>query len=409
MNRRVAAPPLRRTQQTLAAVARHGYFRLVMPLRVLINDRALHRRKTGVGHYISELLTGMPSADAGVCYCPFYRLLPVPRRRVRPVRPPSPAGPPKRWPSGLRELGVSTYDLALRCYGQVRRCDLYHEPNHIPMAWPGPIVTTVHDLSVLRHPQWHPADRVRWYERDFFSSLPRTHRFVTVSAFTKQEITELAGIAPDRIDVIPLAPRTTFRPLTTSQWRSELSTMGFASEYVLFVGTLEPRKNLPTVLDTYARLPSRLRAKHPLYIAGVAGWGDNRISKRIDALGIRSQVRLLGYVDECLLPSLYNGASALLWPALYEGFGLPPLEAMACGTPVVTSNCASIPEVTGDAAALADPMDVDALSSLLERVLSDADYAASMIARGMERARQFSWQQCAGAHAATYRRVSAVS
>lgn len=381
---------------------------------MLINDRCLRGPRTGVGHYVAQLLTLLP--DAGVEIKPIS-----PCRRWLDAhsvpsssRPTSGSGKTdariraagtKRYPWWIRRVALGSYNLTLRGLGNLRRCHLYHEPNHIPAPWAGPVVTTIHDLSVLRYPQWHPADRVRWYEQDFIAALDRSQHFITVSSFTRQEMIELLDVPADRITPIPLGVRPVFRPMGPEACESARRRHGWPCRYILYVGTLEPRKNLARVVEAYAHLDPGLRRNFPLLIGGVPGWGRDDLDALIRSHGITDHTRRLGYVGEEELAELYAGAHLFVWPSLYEGFGLPPLEAMACGTPVITSRCASLPEVVGDAAMLVEPQDTTALTESMRQVLEDDAVHMALRERGIARSQLFTWPRCVREHANVYRRL----
>jgi len=376
------------------------------PVRVIINDRCLRNAQTGVGRYVTELLAALPKVDPGIDVLAFYRTYLARRSsQDRQVAPPSRSGgAPRRMPDGLRRLLQGGYELAFEAVGTLRGCRLYHEPNHIPGPWNGPVVTTIHDLSVLRHPEWHPADRVRWYKREMVASLPRSAHFISVSEFTRREMIELLGIQPDRITAIPLGARATFTPRPVEMVRAWLAERKWPAEYLLFVGTLEPRKNVPGLLAAFAGLPEAHRRRFPLLIAGAGGWGTRPLEDEIEAAGLTGQIRTLGYVADEDLCWLYAGARALVWPTFYEGFGLPPLECMATGTPVITSDAASLPEVVGDAGLLIDAHDAEGLTAAMRRIIEDSKLAEELAQRGLARSEAFSWERCAAEHAAIYRR-----
>ncbi len=373
--------------------------------RIIINDRCLRGPLTGVGHYVAELLARMPREAPDLEVFGFYSgwrtgRPPTPRRPAdRPSRP------ARRPPWLIRRTALTLYNAAFRIAGTLKGCTLYHEPNHIPASWRGPIVTTVHDLSVLRHPEWHPADRVRWYEKDFSAGLARTTHFITVSQFSKREMTQVLHVPADRITVIGLGVREVFRPRPTQEIHDRLTRLGLPSDYFLYAGTLEPRKNVTGLLAAYAMLPAGIRQRTALILAGVTGWGRQAVEEWIAGHHLNGRVRVLGYVQDETLAFLYAGARALVWPTLYEGFGLPPLECMACGTPVITSNLASLPEVTGEAALLVDPRDENELTHAMSRIAEDADLTARLRAVGLTRSAAFSWPDCVRAHAEVYRQT----
>ncbi len=382
------------------------------PCRVILNDRCLRNPQTGVGRYVVELLDGLGRAAPEIEILPFYSWLrggrPAGSRGADPGSPGrvgTPPARPRRPATWLRRAAQQVYDAAFEIIGTSRGYGLYHEPNHIPMPWHGPIVTTIHDLSVVRHPEWHPADRVDWYQREFEAGLARTHHFITVSNFTRDEMVSLLGIPAERITPIPLGIGPAFRPPDREDGPAGLPGSSLPP-CLLYVGTLEPRKNVPGLLAAYASLPASLRQRVPLVIAGMSGWGQEDVRQLAVRLGVIEQVFTLGYVSEEQLRALYHAAHALVWPTLYEGFGLPPLEAMACGTPVITSNAASLPEVVGDAAVLIDPLVPEQIAEAMRRLIEDEALRATLSARGLARTRQFSWDRCAQAHATVYRAVA---
>lgn len=377
-------------------------------VRVILNDRCLRNAQTGVGRYVTELLAALPKVDPGIDVLAFYRTYIAPGNSQAPgaAAQARAGGSPRRSPEWLRRLLQGGYELAFEATGTLRKYHLYHEPNHIPGPWNGPVVTTVHDLSVLRYPDWHPADRVGWYERELTASLPRSVHFITVSEFTRREMTDLLGISTDRITAIPLGARAAFVPRPADSVRAWLAEHKLPAEYLLFVGTMEPRKNVPGLLAAYAGLSEVQRRRFPLLIAGAGGWGMQPLEEEIEATGLTSQVRLLGYVPDDDLCWLYAGARALVWPTFYEGFGLPPLECMAAGTPVITSNVASLPEVVGDAGLLVDARDLDGFTEAMRQIIEDDKLARELSQRGLARSEAFSWERCAAEHAEIYRRCT---
>jgi len=368
--------------------------------RVILNDRVLLSPRTGVGHYVAELIAGLRAA------CPDIRLVAPCTQYLAAGRHLAESGecgppPPRRSALG-RAVLERAYQQAFRLAGKLHRCALYHEPCHVPGPWGGATLTTVHDLSVLRHPEWHPADRVRWYERHFVAGIERSTHVIAVSEFTKRELVELLGVPAARITVIYNSARRVFSVLPRDEVIARLRAAGLPTEYFLYVGTLEPRKNLDGLLAAYAHLPRPARERFALLVTGPAGWGAGPSGSLVRHLA--GQVRFLGYQDDRALALLYAGARALVWPSFYEGFGCPPLEAMRCGTPVITSNTSSIPEVVGEAAILVDPHQPEQIAAAMQGLMEDSVRAADLGARGLERSARFSWEACAAAHAELYRR-----
>lgn len=364
-------------------------------LRVILNDRVLYRPLTGVGNYVRQLLDALRQEAGPLQVRPFLsRYLPV-------WRLPLTNRAERSW--WVRRVLQRTYAGAFRWRSGTHQ--VYHEPNHIPIPCDIPTVTTVHDLSVLVHPEWHPDDRVRWYEREFEGGRRQTRRFIVASEFTRREMVAHLGIAPDCMDVTYQAPRAAMKVQSAAEVQRARTLFALPEQYFLYVGTLEPRKNVPGLLAAYAALPRALRTRHPLVLTGARGWKIETIAQRLALHGLENDIRLLGYVPDDVLPGLYAGAAALVWPSFYEGFGLPPLEAMACGCPVIVSNAASLPEVVGDAGVLLDPQDVPGWTAAMQRMAEDAAWRADWRRRGFVQRESFSWRRCAQETVACYRKA----
>lgn len=287
-----------------------------------------------------------------------------------------------------------------------RKYDLYHETNYIPMPFDGPTVITVFDLSFRLYRETHPEDRVRHMEKYFYPRLNLADHFITISEASRQEMVKHLGLSASKITVTYLGLDDYFKPIMGDELKSGLSPYGLeAGSYILYVGTLEPRKNITTLLQAYALLPKRTRSDYPLILAGGKGWLMEKLEEEIKTLDIASTTILTGYVPVDHLPALYCGATVFVYPSLYEGFGLPPLEAMACGTPVITSNVSSLPEVVGNAGILVNAHDVQKLKEEIESVVEDSDYRNMLSKLGLERARQFTWEACAKQTIDVYSRV----
>ena len=273
------------------------------------------------------------------------------------------------------------YPLALPRKARRRRVDLVHCPTYRgPIRSNTPLVVTVHDIAVFRHPSAFPAWTRTYSRRVVPRVLQAADRIVAVSRFTANELVEVLGVPEGKIRVIPNGVAGVFSPEGTAA----------VGEYVLAVGTLEPRKNLDRIIEATARLGYELR------VVGARGWGDVRVD--------RPGVRWLGECSDWELAELYRGASCLVYASLYEGFGIPILEAMACGTPVVTSRGGATAEVAGGAAVLVDPFDP---SSIAEGIADALSRGEELAARGLERAREFRWDEAAHATADVYREVAA--
>ena len=283
------------------------------------------------------------------------------------------------------------------CPGWMKGFDVYHQPNYIPHAFNGKTITTVHDMSYRVFPQYHPRRRVILL-RAFEGRLRRLDRIITDSKYSRRQIVEMLRVPEERVTVTYLGAGSQYQPMSISQDKKiELqSRYGLHEQFLLYVGTIEPRKNLERLITAF----HLYRQEEPgsevkLVLAGGKGWLNEDIFARVHTLHLEQDVIFTGYVHNEDLPPLYNMALAFVYPSLYEGFGLPPLEAMSCGTPVISSNTSSIPEVVGDAGILIDPYQVNDLADAIYRVAGSGALREKMSSMGLERARRFSWKQCA--------------
>lgn len=294
-----------------------------------------------------------------------------------------------------------------------RHFDLVHWSNKYFLPVPGlASVVTVHDIIPIVHPDFVPAENtsyLRWRLRQIDRHASRV---LTDSVHTRQDLMERVGIAEERIDVIPLAASETFRPPEDRVAQVEvLQRYGLRhGEYVLYVGTIEPRKNLVRLAQAFKVVIER----HPdletrLGLAGGRGWLTEEIDRGLAATNLGDRLLLPGRISDADLPALLNGARVVVYVSLYEGFGLPPLEAMASGAAVIASNTTSLPEVVGDGGLLVDPLDVDAIADAIDRVLTDDALHAELAQRGLQRASLFSWTRTAELTMNTYRKALATS
>ncbi len=353
-------------------------------------------RSAGINWYIFNLLSHLPEADSGIDYTVFLsekRYVAAPGIRLEVSRLPT-HRPPVRilWeqvaqPWAMRQAGV----------------DLVHEPAFVgPQASSRPCVITIHDLSFLFYPQSFRALNRLYLQLFTWLSVRRARRVIAVSESTKRDLVRCYGLSPDKIDVVYNGKDAAFRLLPADQAAGFRAERNLPERFILFVGTLEPRKNVVRLIEAYSQLPGD---RPPLMFVGGKGWLYDDVFARVEALDLTNEVCFVGYVPAEDLPWWYNAADLFVYPSLYEGFGLPPLEAMACGTPVVTSTASSLPEVVGDAALLVDPTDAEALAGAMQQVLADADLWNEKRAAGLARARDFSWRKTAQQTVASYRRA----
>ncbi len=344
--------------------------------------------RDGIGTYSVELLNGMARLPGDHQLSLHSLLQPVDEVALRAALPELP----------------DNVSLAARPLAE-DRLDIFHSPT---LAWPvgfrGPVVMTCHDLTFLTHPECHTLEnRLHCLEGMLRAVLDGAH-VVAVSAATAKAATAHFGIDGDRLQVVHSAAGVDMRPQEAAAARQRLQQLGLEGGYVLAVGTLEPRKNLLRLLEAHCALPAELRRRFPLAIAAGGGWRNKQLERRLEGADF---VHRLGHVKRQQLADLYSCASAFVFPSLAEGFGLPILEAMACGAPVITANTTSMPEVAGDAALLVDPLDTASITSALERLLGDAALAADLRQRGLQRAALFSWPATAAATLDFYRHAVA--
>ncbi len=273
--------------------------------------------------------------------------------------------------------------------------DLYHGLAFVaPLRAPCPTVITVHDLSFITRPQTHKRFNRIYLALFTRLSCRRAQRVITVSEWTKRDVVNLLGVDPARVDAIPLGVNPRFHPLPMPEVSAFQQANHIGAQTIFFLGSLEPRKNLLALIEAFHEVLART-PQAELIVGGSLGWKYAPLFERVRTLGLEGKVRFLGPVAAEDLPRWYNACTVFAYPSLYEGFGLPALEAMACGTPVVTSNVTSLPEVVGEAAISVSPTDTHALAQGLGRVLADEDLRLSMREQGLRRAGMFTWQRTA--------------
>lgn len=283
---------------------------------------------------------------------------------------------------------------------------IFHGPGFYLPQFKGTSVATFHDLSIFTHVQYHPPERVHYMQRELSLTLQRASMLITDSEYTRQELASYFDYPLEKVRSVSLACSDDFHPREAIDTISALTRLGlFHGGYTLYVGTIEPRKNIETLLDAYSLIPAAVRKRWPLVLAGYHGWQSEHLHERIKAAENAGWVHYLGYVAYEDLPYLFAGASLFFFPSRYEGFGLPVLEAMASGVPVVCSNTSSLPEVAGDAALMFDPEDVDTLSRLILIGLEDEAWRKIAIEKGLIQASTFSWQRCAEETISVYREL----
>jgi glycosyltransferase involved in cell wall biosynthesis len=359
-------------------------------MRVCIDIQAGIAQLAGVGRYTRELVTHLGPLAAPDELSLFYFDF---QRGGRPFPVNGAADAPCRWLPGRfiqgawKTIGWPPYDLLAGA------ADVYHFPNFIrPPLRRGRSVVTIHDVAFLRHPETIEPGNYRHLKARIRETVERSDAIITVSSFTAREIEALLNVPADRIHPIASGLSGTMRRASDEATARVRQALGLERPYLLSVGTLEPRKNYPFLVDVFERLGG---FDGDLVVAGMRGWKDEPILARMRDSPRGGSIRYLQYVPDGDLPALYSGASLFVCPSLYEGFGFPPLEAMACGTPVVSSSAGSLPEVLGEDAVLLDGFDAETWAGKIEALLQDSSTLAALAARGPRRAAQFSWEETA--------------
>jgi glycosyltransferase involved in cell wall biosynthesis len=366
-------------------------------MKILVNAIPLTGLLTGISRYVRQLYREMEKIpDTEISYFDGKRVLSRMPDQADPIKWASETAAIWKLPVpivfALRALHWLKFEMSLRHVCRKNKFDIYHETMFVPAAMSIiPLIYTIHDLSLITHKHTHPKDRV-WFN-DFFQKkrLPYATHIMTVSEFIRDQIIDVMNISKSRVTVIPEAAASHFYPRSTEQLRQLRSKFTLPDEYLLFVGALEPRKNLPMVINAMQHCKSTIN----LVLAGWEGWGDKSWIRRMHQAGLRDRIFFTGYVDDETLACLYSGALALVYPSLYEGFGLPILEAMACGCPVICSDVASMPEVAGDAAIRIDPTSTGGLTAAIDLLAGNQNARQHLIARGFLRAADFTWKRTA--------------
>jgi glycosyltransferase involved in cell wall biosynthesis len=359
----------------------------------------------GVGSYTRGLLEGLAAIDADNEYF-MYSYLDFPQS----PQPPFPQQP--NFALRMMHLEVEHWERMwsradLPPQEAMDAVDVVHSPFfNAPKEHHGALVVTIYDVSFLLQPQFHTeANRLHCLQGTLNAAL-YADRIIAISQQTKTDLMDYFSISEERIRVIHPAHRRIYYPERDVEViRDVLERLGVFHNFILFVGSHEPRKNLRTLLQAYATYVTRHAGKELLVVAGGKGWLNDDLLQVAAELGIAQRVKFLGYVQEADLRVLYSAAKLFVYPSIYEGFGLPPLEAMACGAPVITSNTSALPEVVGDAALLIDPHNSEALCQAMQTVLCDDELRLKMRQQSFARAKLFSWEQTAGATLAVYEEI----
>jgi len=362
-------------------------------MRVLLNGMQAGNQ-SGTGRYTEELIRHLVALDEGpelTVWWPAHVPPPTWADRVKLV--------PKRRGLWHRLRMEHEIQRVLDAY------DVVHYPANIGPLDGGPnVVVTVHDCIFLRHPEWFRWERAHYYRWAGCRSARRAAQIIADSEATARDVRDFMGIAPERINAVPLGVNDQFAPKPPSACNSARERYNLPERFFLYVGTMEPRKNLARLARAWDSVAQDI--PEALVIAGRDGWKTGEMHAAIGNAKHRDRIHLPGFIAQEDLPALLSAARAFVWPSLYEGFGLPVLEAMACGTPVLTSNTSSLPEVTGDAALLVDPEDEAAITQALRTLSEDEDLRKKLATDGIAQAARFTWHQCARRTLACYQTIA---
>ncbi|GAB4506251.1 MAG: glycosyltransferase family 1 protein [Anaerolineales bacterium] len=376
-------------------------------MRIGIDYTSAARQSAGIGRFTRELIRAAMALDTGN----EYRLLVAGRQPIAEAHLPRTGRGFRLVQTPLSERNLvrlwHRLQIPLPVEVFLGRLDIFHSPDFVlPPVARAVKVLTIHDLSFLRVPEC--ADpRLRWYLGQVVPrSVRRADFLLADSESTRRDLIELLGVPPDRVQVIYGGVDARFAPVEDAEaLRRVRETYAGGRPFILAVGTLEPRKNYPTLIRAFAQARQAARLPHALIIVGRKGWVYEPIFAAVDELGLHDHVLFPGFVPDEELPVLYSAADVLVTPSFYEGFGLPALEAMACGTPVIVSDVSSLPEVVGDAGVRIDPRDEAGLAEAMVHVVQDSALRAALRAAGRERARRFTWDDAARELLAVYARV----
>ena len=365
----------------------------VPPAKIGLDARLTFYTRGGIAHYIRRLAESLPGLDPGNQYFVLHS-----RRAPDPLPLPANAHRVECWTPAHHRLERAFLGLELLPH----RFRLLHSPDFIPPHGRFRSVITVHDLTFLHYPQFLTAESRRYYNGQIRAAVDRADFILTDSDATRTDLLNLLGVPPAKAITVYLAADPRFSPQPAERVAVLADRYGLPQSYVLFVGTFEPRKNVAGLLSAYAQLSP---SAPPLVLAGNTGWLFDDAHRRVQDLGLSGRVKFLADLPGEELPALYSGAAAFCLPSYYEGFGLPLLEALACGVPAVVADRASLPEIAGGAAALCNPDDPASIAQALEKVLGDTDYRRSLVHRGHDRVKQFTWDKCARETLAVYKKA----
>ncbi len=362
-----------------------------MKKSLVIDARWLH---TGIGSYVLNVLTGLRRYKDGLLVRAIARKKDA--HRISPLCD----------QIAIVDLPIYTLREQIEIPWAARGAELLHVPHYnAPLLFRGKLLVTIFDLVHLLHPTFRRSMAARVYARPMLNlATSRACHIITISEYSKEQIVEHLRVSPRKVTVIYIGVNPRFRLLSHNETYVEVAKeLGVKRPFLLYVGNLKPHKNLVSLFQAFALLRARRVSDHLLLIIGEDAKWKQQLVEECSRLGIEEHVLFVPYVSDDLLPQVYAAAELLILPSLIEGFGLPVVEAMACGTPVACSRAASLPEVAGDAAEYFDPSSVEDIAAAIQRVLESSDVRATLRTKGLERANLYSWDECGRRHYQLYR------
>jgi glycosyltransferase involved in cell wall biosynthesis len=369
-------------------------------MKIVFNNACIRHPLTGIGHLTLNNLKALEKIDQ-------IEIILLENHSHSHAHKPSdtPLQRPKKFPK-LRKKLIQSY-WVLQAYSLLKKfkinkfckqngCDVYLEPNYLVNTSFKPSVSYVYDLSTIRLPEFQTKNLVLSHHKRLKQSIHHCDAILTISEFSKQEIIDVFDINPEKIFVALCATSQEFKPRSAEETAETLQKLNLNyRNFILVTGTFEPRKNLKNVCLAYSQLPENLRAQFPLVLCGASGWGNIDLNEEVKALIEQGQIRILNYIDDQTLHHLTASARVACYCSIYEGFGLPVLEAMQSHTPIITSNVSSMPEVAGDAGILVNPLATQEIAKAMEKVLMDDDLFTKLQTQGLERAKLFTIENSA--------------
>jgi len=382
-------------------------------MKLVVRVDCLYAPLTGIGHFTHNLLREL--IDSGefesvygvgdVGYIEPSALRNLLQRVAAPAKDPQPATSSgyrvelyqyiRQWVRRVpfsRHLRGFLRDLLVRCSQNKVREAVYWEPTYTLLPIQCRAVTTVYDLSHLRFPEFHPAERVKLLQDDLASSIAQAEHVVTISEFSKAEILDCFNIPAEKVSIVYPAVDKSFRVYSAAEQQVIRAAYRLPEQFIMSLSTVEPRKNVMGLLKAFMRLPENLRDQYPLVLVGKSGWKNKEIYTQLKLIPDHQLIQL-GYVPQVDLPVILGCATIMAYPSFYEGFGMPILESMACGVPVLTSNVSAMPEVGGRATLLIDPFDIESISTGLQQLLEAPQVREQLRKEGLVKAAGYTWQQ----------------